>query len=702
MTYRRVAVGMRRCVQVRQIFFLVTLTFLLETVLTLGETHSTENVSGHGDHNLQLGKEGPGVTNHTKRSFPVVHFSYKHVRVPFEISLWILLASLMKLGFHLLPGLSSVVPESCLLIVVGLLVGGLIKASGEELPVLDSQLFFLCLLPPIILDAGYFLPIRPFTENIGTILTFAVAGTLWNVLFIGGMLYALAQLEASRLGGVDLLACMLFSSIVSAVDPVAVLAVFEEVNINELLHVLVFGESLLNDAVTVVLYHLFEEYVGVTSFGVLDVVLAALCFLVVSLGGVLVGAIYGILASLTSRFTSNLRVIEPLLVFVYSYMAYLSAEVFHLSGIMSLIACGVVMRPYVQANVSHKSYTTIKYFLKMWSSVSETLIFIFLGISTVAGPHNWNWTFVTVSVVLCLVSRVLGVIGLTFIINKFRIGKLTPTDQFILAYGGLRGAIAFSLGYLLKPEHFPMRNMFLTAIITIIFFTVFVQGMTIRPLVDLLAVKRKREGKNSINEEIHTQFMDHLLAGIDSVCGQYGHHLWKDKLSRFNRRYVQPCLIAEEGSREPGLLAFYNKLELKEAIELVQSGGETSPSLPAVASSASIQSMGSREPAKERTLPMVSVEREAKILKILRRKLQKSEQKFYSNRRPTLVGNPFEDDFEEQLRERQRAKLGRRMSVFLLESPYQQDSPTTRLQKAPQVDRSRPMFPAIQEDLENP
>lgn len=73
-----------------------------------------------------------------------------------------------------------------------------------------------------------------------------------------------------------------------------------------------------------------------------------------------------------------------------------------------LIACGAVMRPYVEANISHKSHTTIKYFLKMWSSVSETLIFIFLGVATVDGPHNWNWTFVTVTVILCLVARVIG------------------------------------------------------------------------------------------------------------------------------------------------------------------------------------------------------------------------------------------------------------------------------------------------------
>lgn len=68
-----------------------------------------------------------------------------------------------------------------------------------------------------------------------------------------------------------------------------------------------------------------------------------------------------------------------------------------------------------------------------------------------------------------------GVLVLTWFINKFRIVKLTPKDQFIIAYGGLRGAIAFSLCYLLDYEHFDMRDMFLTAIITVIFFTVFVQ-----------------------------------------------------------------------------------------------------------------------------------------------------------------------------------------------------------------------------------
>ncbi|XP_033950230.1 Na(+)/H(+) exchanger beta-like [Pseudochaenichthys georgianus] len=615
-------------------------------------------------------------TNSTthKKAFPVLSFNYQDVRKPFVISLWILLALLMKLGFHIIPNISNVVPESCLLIGVGLLVGGIIKAIGEEAPVLDTKLFFHYLLPPIILDAGYFLPIQAFMENMGTILMFAVVGTLWNVFFIGGMIFAVCQIEGVQLAGVDLLSCLLFGSIVSAVDPVAVLAVFEEIQINELLHILVFGESLLNDAVTVVLYHLFEEFSHAGTVTVLDGVLGIVCFFVVSLGGVLVGAIYGLLGAFTSRFTTHTRVIEPLFVFLYSYMAYLSAEVFHLSGIMSLIACGVIMRPYVEANVSHKSYTTIKYFLKMWSSVSETLIFIFLGVSTVAGPHAWNWTFVISTVILCLVSRVLGVIGLTCIINKFRIVKLTKKDQFIVAYGGLRGAIAFSLGFLLTDNE--RKNMFLTAIITVIFFTVFVQGMTIRPLVELLAVKKKKESKPSINEEIHTQFLGHLLTGIEDICGHYGHHHWKDKLNRFNKAYLKKWLIAGERSTEPQLISFYNKMEMKQAMMLVESG--SAAKLPSVLSSVSMQNIQQRGSGNRRAIPSISKSREQEIRKILRSNLQKTRQRLRSYSRHDLMIDPFEDNVSEVRFRKQRVEMERRMSHYLTVPTNRQESPSVR------------------------
>lgn len=174
------------------------------------------------------------------------------------------------------------VPESCLLISIGLIVGGIMHSVHEEPPaVLTTNVFFLYMLPLIVLDSGYFMPTRPFFENIGTVrnkpapypntnsccpsqhkcdplslcwqvLWFAVVGTLWNSIGIGMSLFAICQIEAFGVQDINLQENLLFASIISAVDPVAVLSVFEDVSVNEQLYIVVFGECLFNDAVTVV------------------------------------------------------------------------------------------------------------------------------------------------------------------------------------------------------------------------------------------------------------------------------------------------------------------------------------------------------------------------------------------------------------------------------------------------------------------
>lgn len=72
------------------------------------------------------------------------------------------------------------------------------------------------------------------------------------------------------------------------------------------------------------------------------------------------------------------------------------------------MTCAVTMKQYVEANVSERSNTSIQYFLKMWSSVSETLIFIFLGVSTIQDVHMWSWPFVCSTLLLCLIWRATG------------------------------------------------------------------------------------------------------------------------------------------------------------------------------------------------------------------------------------------------------------------------------------------------------
>ncbi|KAM8975275.1 sodium/hydrogen exchanger 2-like [Pelodytes ibericus] len=510
---------------------------------------------------------------------PVFTLDYPHVQIPFEITLWILLASLAKIGFHLYQKLHTIVPESCLLILVGLLLGGIIFGINEKSPpAMKTDVFFLYLLPPIVLDAGYFLPTRPFFDNIGTIFWYAVVGTLWNAFGIGISLFGICQISAFGLTDITLLQCLLFGSLISAVDPVAVLAVFENIHVNEQLYILVFGESLLNDAVTVVLYQLFKSFCAMKTIETVDIFSGIGNFFVVGVGGVLIGIVFGFVAAFTTRFTRNIRVIEPLFVFLYSYLSYLTAEMFHLSGIMAITTCAMSMNKYVEANVSQKSFTTIKYFMKMLSSVSETLIFIFMGVSTVGKNHEWNWAFVCFTLFFCLVWRAMGVFTLTYIINWFRTIPLTTKDQFIIAYGGLRGAICFSLVFLLPDSVFPRKNLFITSVIVVIFFTVFIQGISIRPLVEFLNVKKATKKQQIISEEIHNRFLDHVKAGIEDVCGHWGHNYCKDKFKRFDEKYLKTLLIREH-EQTSSIVSLYKKLEIKQAIEMAETGISRDPSL---------------------------------------------------------------------------------------------------------------------------
>ncbi|NWW38299.1 SL9A4 protein, partial [Panurus biarmicus] len=187
----------------------------------------------------------------------VFTLDYDYVQIPYEVTLWILLASFAKIGFHIFHRLPRLMPESCILIAIGALVGAIIFASHHKSPpVMNTSIYFLYLLPPIILEEGYFMPTRPFFENFGSILWWSVLGSLLNSFGIGLSLYGVCQIEAFGLTDLNLLQNLLFGSMISAVDPVAALVVFEEASVNEQLYMMIFGESLLNDGITVVSFFL--------------------------------------------------------------------------------------------------------------------------------------------------------------------------------------------------------------------------------------------------------------------------------------------------------------------------------------------------------------------------------------------------------------------------------------------------------------
>ncbi|XP_028991556.1 sodium/hydrogen exchanger 2 [Betta splendens] len=507
-----------------------------------------------------------------KEDVPLFTMNYARIQVPFEITLWVLLASFAKIGFNVNRRITTWLPESCLLISVGLIAGGVLFHVHEAPPaVLTSQAFFLYMLPPIVLESGYFFPTRPFFENVGTVLWFAVAGTLWSAVGTGLSLFAVCRVEAFGLRDVSLQENLLFASIVSAVDPVAVLNVFEDVSVNEQLYVAMFGEGLFNDAVTVALYQIFIYVAKMPVAEDLSLVVAR--FFLVGLGGMVPGVLFGLVAAFTTRFTSRVREIEPLVVFVYSYMACLVAELFSMSSIMAIVTCAIVMKSYVEENVSQRSCSSVRHMIKMFGSVSETLIFFFLGVVTVTTEHEWNWAYVLFTLLFAFLWRCLGVLFLTLIVNLFRVIPFTFKDQFGLAYGGLRGAVSFALASTL-PHSIGCRKLFVTATIAIILVTVFLQGITIRPLIELIDIRRTSHNPDSINAEIHSRLMEHTVTGIEDLCGQWSHFWWKDKFLKFNNRFLRKVLIRDSRA-ESSIVALYKRLELQNTVEILNmvSGG---------------------------------------------------------------------------------------------------------------------------------
>uniref|UniRef100_A0A336N428 Sodium/hydrogen exchanger n=1 Tax=Culicoides sonorensis TaxID=179676 RepID=A0A336N428_CULSO len=483
---------------------------------------TTEREVGFEEHETEHGHA---------ENYPVITIDFLRVETPFIIGIWILFASIAKIGFHMTPKLHTIFPESCLLIVVGVIVGTiLLYATNVHVSPLTPDTFFFYMLPPIIFDAGYFMPNRLFFDNLGTILLMAVVGTIFNIATIGTSLWAVGTTG-------------------------------------------LFG---------VVLYHMFEGYneMGVSNIKPVDIASGGASFLVVALGGTVIGIIWGFLTGLITRFTEGVRVIEPIFIFVMAYLAYLSAEIFHMSGILAITFCGMAMKNYVEANISHKSHTTIKYALKMIASSSETIIFMFLGVATINSGHVWNTWFVVLTILFCTVFRAIGVLVLVNLANRFRIHKLSNVDQFVMSYGGLRGAIAFALVLLIDKKHIPLQPMFMTTTIAVVYFTVFLQGITIKPLVRILNVKKAEKRKPTMNERIHERFIDHMMAGIEDIIGKTGNYNIRDKFKRFDNRFIRPLLIRDLKGAEPKILETYSKLAMKDAMDFMKRNPSTLGQMP--------------------------------------------------------------------------------------------------------------------------
>ncbi|KAL2927905.1 Sodium/hydrogen exchanger 6 [Bienertia sinuspersici] len=301
-------------------------------------------------------------------------------------------------------------PEASASLLIGLVVGGLANISNTETSIREwfnfhEEFFFL-------------------------------------FLYLGGITYLIYKLP--------FLECLMFGALISSTDPVTVLAIFQELGTDVNLYALVFGESVLNDAVAISLYRSMTLIKGQSSspsvikfiFGFFETFIGSLS------SGVGVGFISALLFKYAGLDIENLQNLECCLFVLFPYFSYMLAEGLGLSGIVSILFTGIVMKHYAYSNLSEKSQQFVSEFFHLISSLAETFIFIYMGLDIVMERHSWSHVgFIFFSIIIILLSRAVNVFSCGYLVNMVRPAhrRIPMQHQKALWYSGLRGAMAFAL-----------------------------------------------------------------------------------------------------------------------------------------------------------------------------------------------------------------------------------------------------------------
>ena len=509
-------------------------------------------------------------------------WNFDEVSTFLSLALFILLILLMKYVYRKLKFIASYIPESLILILVGLLFGIIVKFVPDVAPQLANfrltpTLFFNILLPPIVLESAYSLFNRTFAEFFIPIMLFAVVGTVLNFLLIGFGMWGVDVLIGlgAPLIDISIKEHLLFASLIVAVDPVAVLAIFQDIGVDAGLYYMVFGESLLNDAVTVVLYNIMSAFVAAEEIRTVDIIIGIGSFFTVSLGGALVGLIQGILSCLMTRVTALAGVIPLALM---NYIAYMLGDLFGWSGIIAMIVCGVFQAAYAFHNVTPLKVIMLRNAVEQLASICEAVIFLLLGVEVMTTQLIWHTGFIITAVVLCLFVRTLVTFVLSAIINHNRPvhSKIHWTEQVIISYGGLRGAVAFSLAvliqaYFLGQHGDTARNVLITATLVVILFTVAFMGLTMKPLVRLLNIRLASQTENKLFITLNNSLMNQTLVYIETLVGEQGSHHFREMMYNLDDKYVRPFLQKHAMRHNAKIVNVYEKYALEIHTDAIKS-----------------------------------------------------------------------------------------------------------------------------------
>ncbi|KAG0141039.1 hypothetical protein CROQUDRAFT_664372 [Cronartium quercuum f. sp. fusiforme G11] len=424
----------------------------------------------------------------------------------------VLLILSFSVSYYLKVRRIKTIHETLVALFSGMVIGLIVRLSPGEVVQnmisFKSTIMLNVLLPPIILASGYDLKEENFFRNFGVILTFAFCGTFISAVVIGSLVYiwALLGLEGLSLGIIE---CLLFGSTLSATDPVTVLAIFNTLKVDPKLYSVIFGESLLNDAVAIVMFETLSHFHG-EKISILSFFHGVGIFLLVFLTSMALGVVFGLSCSLMLKHSrvSQFPEIESCLVLLIAYTSYFFSNALTMSGIVSLLFCGITLKHYAYHNMSRRTQRTTKYMFTTLSSLCENFIFIYLGLSLFTQTQLvYKPIFILVSALAVCVARYCAVFPISKLINVFfrkargtRADELPHSYQMMIFWAGLRGAVGVALAAGIKGESAVALR---TTVLVTVVLTMVVFGGTTARMIEIVGIKTgiEEEADSSDDEQ---------------------------------------------------------------------------------------------------------------------------------------------------------------------------------------------------------
>lgn len=412
------------------------------------------------------------------------------------------------------------IPYTVLLVVLGLFVNyfaddiDFLKVHDFKNMQLTPDLVIFIFLPALVFESALSLDARALMKNIAPILMLAIVGMLISVALVGlGIWWSL---------GLSLIVALLFGSLISATDPVAVVALFKELGVSRRLNILVEGESLMNDATAIVLFNILLTMLTATQFSFSDGIEAIERFFIVFLGGIVVGMVISIaISELLVRLYHGNESIPVVLSLTLAYTCFIVAEhEFHVSGVMAVLSAAICLNIFGLSRLSKKTIENIHTTWEFLVLIFNSLLFVLIGLSVDLMQLASYWQPILWAVLAVHVARAVSVYFLIPVTTRcFSLAKIGWAEQHIMWWGGLKGGLAIAI-VMSVPDSLPEKKLLVVLTLGVVLSTLLLNASTIRSLMhflkmDLLAKHEQGELKQNMQQVY--QSVDKVLHHFSSL-----------------------------------------------------------------------------------------------------------------------------------------------------------------------------------------